>query len=66
MALTSALLGQIDYYHPPKSTNTPIDTLLWAIILAAIFFVTMGAAHLARAREARKLAQPHEQSSSSS
>jgi hypothetical protein len=65
MPLTSALLGQIDYYHPPKSTNTPIDTLIWAVILAAIFFVTMGAAHLARGREAKKLAEAPESSSTS-
>jgi hypothetical protein len=66
MPLTSALLGQIDYYHPPKSTNTPFDTLIWVVILAAIFFVTMGVAHLARSREARKLAEAPESSPASS
>jgi hypothetical protein len=64
MPLTWALFGQIDYYHPPKSSNTPIDTLIWAVILAAIFIVTSTAAHLARAREHRKLAEENETSGS--
>jgi hypothetical protein len=62
MLLPSALLSQIDYYHPPTSTNTPIDSLIWALILVAIFVIVSGAAHVARAREHRKLAEEVESS----
>ena len=61
MALSAApFLSQTDYYHPPKHTNTPFDVLIWAVVLVAILVITITAAHVARSRETRKLAEARE------
>jgi hypothetical protein len=60
MSLIAALLSQApqgtDYYHPPKSTNTPFDTLVWTLGSILFLAIMVGAAHTARARENRRLA----------
>ncbi len=61
MPLTAALAGLassqgIDYYHPPKTSNTPVDTLIWTVACVVVIAIFVAAAAIARSREDRRLA----------
>jgi hypothetical protein len=52
----AVLMAAINPYHPPKSSDAPLDTLLVTIGLVIIILLICVPAHLARARELRQLA----------
>jgi hypothetical protein len=57
MSLNAARLIQAtNLYHPVKSSSTAVDTLIWTICAVVFLAIIVGAAVLARSREARKIA----------